>query len=166
MQTSTILRWIVLVTFVASMLWLGNRIAEQAGGWVPHAVSHLSAATLGALFWVGAYRVQQRRGQPVSWTEGYAGGRIVVTGSVVFTLAQLVESMSAIIEYPDAGVIHSVSGLVTVLGLVMALAGVGVVAFVSMTGRRISRWVFVLVLLVMAFILVMMVFGAATFDQG
>ena len=153
-----VIRWIALVTLSAAAFWMANRLAAQAGNCVPHAVSHLTAVVLGALLLVGALRLYRR---PILLPSGVdsVGQRVVIAGLAVFTLSQMIEALSAVIEYPDAGIVHNASGLTTALGLLILFIGVVRMVFAVAAVRILPRWALFLALLLAAFVLFAAVFG-------
>ncbi len=157
-QLSMFIRWTGLLALFAGTLWLINRLAAQADGWVPHAVSHLTGAVVGMVpLRIGLWHYQRAGRQVVG--VGRIGVRLFIGGATLFTLGQLVETMSAVIEYPDAGIMHTASGVATMIGLLIALIGALMLMVTAVTGRRLPRWTFVLAIVGGAFILFAAVFG-------
>ncbi len=160
---SRALRWLVVGLLVIGTLWLLNRLAAQAGAWLPHAVSHLSASIVGALLWLGAVKLPYRH-ELASSRVGQLGEQVFLTGTALFTLSQVVEALSAIIEYPNAGLLHTTTSFTTILGLLILLLGVVLLVWTAVARRVPPRWGLPLVALLAAFGL--FVLFAAVFGLG
>ncbi len=116
-------------------LWIANMMADRVGGWAPHAASHLSAAIVAAM--LTATAVGLRGLQRAHFSRGGRLGPLMfVAGSAWFVASQLVESLSAVIEYPNSGIVHSASGMASMLGMLIALAGLLLTVFASVTGGK------------------------------
>ncbi len=141
MTSSKLIRSSVLaataVVLVAA-LWLANGVADRMGGWVPHMASHLSAAVVGAALTAAAVVVRRLQVSRFQWWAGRVGALVFVAALSWFTASQLVESLSAVIEYPNAGVLHTASGLATMLGALVAMSVLVLTAFANIRGANAS----------------------------
>ncbi len=142
-MSSSFIRWGVpaaMVVLLVAALWMANGVAAQMGGWVPHMASHLTAAVVGAALTVIAVVLSSRL-QVSRFLRG-AGGRVgplvFVAGLAWFTASQLVESLSAVAEYPNAGFLHTASGMASMLGLLAAVTGLVLAAFAGMRDKNVS----------------------------
>ena len=120
---------------VIAALWIANMAADRVGGWVPHAASHLSAAIVAAMLTATAVGVRGLWAAHFS-RRGRIGPLMFVAGSTWFAVSQLVESLSAVIEYPNSGIIHGASGVASMLGMLIAMAGLLLTVFASVTGGK------------------------------
>ncbi len=142
---------------VIGALWILNVVAPSEPGWAPHAISHLTAGIVGIVVMVWA--VGLRRLQAAYFPQvGRVGPLMLVAGSAWFAISQMVETLSAVIEYPNAGIIHSASGLSTMLGLVIMLVGVAVIALAVILGRKPARGTAQLLILSVGGLFVLYVF--------
>ncbi len=139
----------VLVVFIA---WAANSLAEQAGGWVPHAVSHLTAGLIALLITLRAVILRRHRSVGMAWA-GNLGPLVLIGGLALFTLSQLIESFSAVIEYPESGTIHDVTSQSTMLGLLVTFVGAAVIAYTAARVGRFTRWTLGLVILLGLFVM-------------
>jgi len=158
MQISTVFRWIAVGALFIGLLWIANVLAAQVGGWIPHAVSHLTGSVVGAVL-LGIVLSHYQRPVLQILRSGMPGARVLIVGAALFTFSQLVEALSAVIEYPKAGIIHTASGLVTAVGLLILLIGTLLMVFVAVAGRRLPRWALMLAVSGAACVLFAAVFG-------
>jgi hypothetical protein len=100
--------------------------------------SHLTAAVVGAALTVVAVVLLRLQVSRFSWGAGRVGPLVFVAGLAWFTASQLVESLSAVTEYPNAGVLHTASGMSSMLGLLAAVTGLVLAAFAGMRGKNVS----------------------------
>ena len=152
------IRWIGLLALFAGVLWVINRLAAQASGWVPHAVSHLTGTAVGGLLLAMGGMHYRRLGRQVVGV-GRIGAQVFVAAALLVTLSQCVEALSAVIEYPTAGLMHTASGLATAVSLVILAVGLLAMVFAAVSGRQLPRWVLVVAAVLAAFILFALVFG-------
>ncbi len=158
MRLSTFIRWVALLILLFSLLWAINRVAAQAGGWIPHLVSHLTAAAIGMVpLSIGVWHY--RRAGPQLAVIGRRGVQLWITGAALFTVSQVVEAASAVIEYPNAGIIHTTSGLATMIGLLILVLGALMLLLVAVAGRQLPKWALGLGIVAAAFILYATAFG-------
>ena len=158
MQISTVFRWIVVGALFSGLLWIANVLAAQIGGWIPHAVSHLTGSVVGAVL-VGIVLSHYQRPVLQILRSGMLGARVFIAGAALFSYSQLVEALSAVIEYPKAGIIHAASGLATAVGLLILLVGALLMVFGAVAGRRLPSWALMLAVFGAAFVLFAAVFG-------
>lgn len=141
MRSSKLIRLSVLAAMAVVLvvaLWLANGLAARMGGWVPHLASHLSAAVVGATLTATAVVVRRLQVSRFQWWAGRVGASVLVAALCWFTASQLVESLSAVIEYPNAGVLHTASGLATMLGALVAMSILVLTAFANIRGANAS----------------------------
>lgn len=136
----------LLAVLVVLIAWAANSLAERAGGWVPHAVSHLTAGLIALLITVRAVILRRRRGVSMAWA-GNAGPLVLIVGLALFTLSQLIESLSAVIEYPESGILHDVTSQTTMLGLLVTFVGAALIAYMATRAKKLTRWTLGLVIL-------------------
>jgi len=128
-----------MAVVLVAALWLANGVAARVGGWAPHMASHLSAAVVGATLVAAAVVVHRRlQVSRFQWWAGRVGALVFVAALAWFTASQLVESLSAVIEYPDAGVLHTASGLAAMLGALVAMSVLVLTAFANIRGTNAS----------------------------
>ncbi len=140
-MSSSFIRWGVpaaMVVLLVAALWMANGVAAQMGGWVPHMASHLTAAVVGAALTVVAVVLSRLQVSRFLRGAGRVGPSVFLAGLAWFTASQLVESLSAVTEYPDAGVLHTASGMASMLGLLAAVTGLVLAAFAGMGGENVS----------------------------
>lgn len=139
-SSSRIGRWAGLAAVgvgVIAALWIANMAADRVGGWVPHAASHLSAAIVAVSMAATAVGLRRLQAARLRFSRGGRLGPLMfVAGSTWFAASQLVESFSAVIEYPNSGIVHSASGVASMLGMLIAMAGLVLTAFASVTGGK------------------------------
>lgn len=127
-----------MAVVLVAALWLANGVAARVGGWVPHMASHLSAAVVGATLVAAAVVVRRLQVSRFQWWAGRVGALVFVAALAWFTASQLVESLSAVIEYPNAGVLHTASSLAAMLGALVAMSVLVLTAFAHIRGTNAS----------------------------
>lgn len=149
MTALPVARWrsmAALAIAVVGALWIVNLLAARTGGWTPHAVSHLSGSIVGALLAAGVAKL--RRLQTIRWSHmGDVAPVALLAGLAWFATSQLVEALSAIVEYPESGSIHTVSGVSTMFGMVVALAAAIFLATAAIIRRKLPAWTILLLLI-------------------
>ncbi len=158
MRFATFIRWIALLVVLFSLLWVINNVAAQAGGWIPHAASHLTAAFVGMVFVSIGLWHYRRAGRQLAISGGRAV-QVCLAGAGLFTVSQVVEAASAVIEYPNAGIIHTTSGLTSMIGLLILALGALMLLLAAVIGRQLPRWSVGLGILAAGFILYAAAFG-------
>jgi hypothetical protein len=131
-------RLVAVALGVIAAIWITNSAAARAGGWAPHAAYHLSSGVVGAMLAVVAVRLVRRFQATRALRAGRIGPVAFVAGSAWFAISQLFESLSVMIEYPNVGVLHTATGLSTVLGALVAMMGLPLTAFLALTGGSMS----------------------------
>ena len=129
---------VAMVVLLGAALWIANGVAARMGGWVPHMASHLTAAVVGTALTVVAVVLLRLQVSRFLWGAGRVGPLVFVAGLAWFTASQLVESLSAVTEYPNAGVLHTVSSMSSMLGLLAAVTGLVLAAFAGMRSKKVS----------------------------
>jgi hypothetical protein len=123
---------------VIAVLWITNWAAVRAGGWAPHAAYHLSSGLVGVMLAaVGVGLLRGLQATPIP-RAGRIGPVAFVAGSAWFAASQLLETMSVVIEHPTFGMLHTATGLSTVLGALPAMMGLALTAFLALTGWSMS----------------------------
>lgn len=112
-------RWVagglVAAGVAATVAFVGGR----GGAWWPHLASHAASAVLGGFAFVAIVAHRRRWGERWAWRSVALAA--VATG--VFFVAQVVEMLSAVVEYPDAGPLHASTGLASMLALAAGVGG-------------------------------------------
>ncbi len=139
MRSSKLVWLVAMAVVLVAALWLANGVAARMGGWAPHMASHLTAAVVGVTLIAAAVVVHRRlQVSRFQWWAGRVGASVLVAALSWFTASQLVESLSAVIEYPNAGVLHTASGLATMLGALVAMSVLVLTAFAHIRGANAS----------------------------
>lgn len=139
--SSNIIRWssfLAITTLTIAALWVLNVLAPSNPGWAPHAISHLTAGVGGMLVMVWVFGLRRLQAERFA-RAGRIGPQMLLAGAAWFAISQLVEALSAVIEYPNAGIIHTGSGLATMLGLLSMLMGAAVIVGSAVAGRSPGR---------------------------
>lgn len=134
------LGWMAAMAVVlVAALWLANGAAARVGGWVPHMASHLTAALVGATLTAAAVVVRRRlQVSHFQWWAGRVGASVLVAALSWFTASQLVESLSAVIEYPNDGILHTASSQSTMLSTLVAMSVLVLTVFANIRGANAS----------------------------
>ena len=153
MTASTWIRWSIVAALLVATLLLGNIVATQIEGWAGHALSHLVVGIPAAAFAVMSARLH--RGQmPRSGWAGKAGWLVFIVGLAFLALTQVIEAVSAFVEYPESGILHETSSQASALSLVILLAGIVLLAFAAIRARTLPRWGLPVIILAAAVFLV------------
>ncbi len=139
--------WIVAGVMVIGALWLVNVAANQMDGWAGHLVSHLTVAIPAAIFTPMAVNLRRRKGTLLG-RGGRLGWLLLVAGLASLAISQLIEAASAVIEYPDSGVIHSASGQTSIVSFLILFISMLLLTFAAARARLLPRWGLPLIILV------------------
>lgn len=125
----------LVIGFVLSPL--GPAFISSEPGWKQHMWSHGAVAVPLLISAAIGWRLRSRGFQPT------AASNLLLIGVTAAAVGQAVESASAIIEYPDMGLIHTSTGLLTMLALALialALLGLAVNALRGKGLRSFPGW--------------------------
>ncbi len=139
MMISTRIRWGIAAALVVLGLWLGQLVASGVGGWAGHALSHLVVGVPAAAFAVTSVRLRRRQATGFGRT-GAAGWLVFIAGLAFLAITQVVEAVSAFVEYPEAGILHESASQASALSLVVLLVGVVLLALAGIRARALPRW--------------------------
>lgn len=131
------------------LMAIGSYLAPDRPGWAGHLTSHVAGGLPIMLLLAAAVRWWPppravRLGRPARWT--------VLGGLGIFAAGQVVEAVSAPVEYPRSGTLHTSGGLLTDLGLLVVVLGASLALVAAIRDGALPVWTAVIFIPVGLFI--------------
>jgi hypothetical protein len=128
---------VVAVALLVVLMAIGSYVEPDRPGWAGHLISHVAGGLPIVLLLAAALRWWPppravRPGRPARWT--------VLGGLGMLAAGQVVEAVSAPLEYPNSGTLHTTGGLVTGLGLLILVLGASLALVAAIRERALPVW--------------------------
>jgi hypothetical protein len=126
------------VAMAVALSYLLAALLPANPDWIPHLATHASIGVPASILaWFGwRERAQKRLAQSVATT-------ILLLGISIIGAAQVLEAVSAWLEYPRMGGLHTGAGALTALGLPLSASGLVVIAGSLIFKRPPPRWLLI-----------------------
>lgn len=158
LAAATVLGTIAAIVFLSA---IGSVLADRISEWLAHGLGHAVVALP-----VGALAVLARRAWPAprALAPGRLARSIVVFGLGGLATGQLLEVLGARVDEPNAHAIeeigHTAGQIVTILSMLLLLAGVVMTAIAGARAGAVPRWLVALgSLIALGFVLFMLLGG-------
>ena len=146
------------LALLVMLMAVGSYLEPDRPGWAGHLMSHVAGGLpillllAAALRWWPPPRAV-RPGRPARWT--------VLGGLGILAAGQVVEAVSAPVEYPRSGTLHTTGGLLTGVGLLVLVLGASLALVAAIRDRSLPAWTAVILIPVGLLIVWMLFFGTA-----